>query len=90
MSATYAIASPRRIPLALTLALMAVMVRPYWATYDPTNFLHFCNVATFFTLVAAWAGSPLLRPCLAVGPIVPPFVRRVDFLSSCLACRGWK
>lgn len=88
MSTTVAAALPAsRIPLALKLAFtafMAVMVPFYWITYGPTNFLYFCDVAMFFTLVAVWTESPLLASMPAVGLIVPQFVWCVDFLASWL------
>lgn len=76
-----------RIPLSLKLAFtafMAVLVPFYWITYGPTNFLYFCDVAMFFTLVAIWTESPLLASMPAVGLIFPQFVWCVDFVASWL------
>ena len=61
-----AVARPRplaRIPLVVKLAFtafMTVLVPVYWAEYGPTNFLYFCDLALFFTLVAVWRESALL------------------------------
>ena len=47
----------RRIPLpakVLFTAFMAVLVPTYWVNYGPTNFLYFCDVALFLTLVGIW------------------------------------
>ena len=46
-----------RIPIALKLAytaFLAVLVPVYWRNYGPTNFLYFCDVALFLTLVGIW------------------------------------
>jgi hypothetical protein len=53
-----------RLPIALKIAFtafMAVMVRFYWRTYGPTNFLYFCDVAMFMTLAAVWTEKPPAR-----------------------------
>lgn len=85
---TTAVALPvTRIPLALKLAFtafMAVLVPFYWITYGPTNFLYFCDVAMFFTLVAVWTESPLLGSMPAVGLIVPQLVWCLDFVTGWL------
>ncbi|HSX59017.1 MAG TPA: hypothetical protein VLF18_02345 [Tahibacter sp.] len=85
MSTTAATLPMQRVPLALKLAFtafMAVMVPFYWITYGPTNFLYFCDVAMFFTLVAVWTESPLLASMPAVGLIVPQAVWCLDFFLS--------
>ena len=56
-------ARPPRIPLPVKIAytaFMAVLVPFYWASYGPTNFLYFCDVALFFALAAVWTERPLL------------------------------
>lgn len=75
-----------RIPLSLKLvftAFMLVLVPFYWVTYGPTNFLYFCDVAMFFTLVAVWTDSRLLASMPAVGLIVPQLVWCIDFVAGC-------
>lgn len=88
MSATAAVPERApRIPLALKLAFtafMAVLVPFYWSTYGPTNFLYFCDVAMFFTLVALWTESPLLASMPAVGLIIPQLVWCIDFAAGLL------
>jgi len=45
------------IPLSLKLiftVFMAVLVPFYWCTYGPSNFLYFCDVALFLTLIGTW------------------------------------
>ncbi len=54
----------KRIPLWLKLAyttFVAVLVPVYWANYGVTNFLYFCDVALFLTLVGIWLGSMRMR-----------------------------
>jgi hypothetical protein len=72
----------RRIPLWVKIpytAFVAVMVPWYWATYGPTNFLYFCDVAVLVTLVALWTESRLLASVEAVGILVPQALWVVDF-----------
>lgn len=74
-----------RIPLSLKLAFtafMLVLVPFYWLTYGPSNFLYFCDVAMFFTLLAVWKESRLLASMPAVGLIVPQLVWCVDFVAG--------
>lgn len=60
-------------------AFMAVLVPVYWANYGPTNFLYFCDVALFLTLVALWTENALLASTAAVGIVVPQLFWCVDF-----------
>src|SRR5260370_37935131 len=74
----------RRIPLWLTLAytaFMAVLVPVYWRYYGPTNFLYFCDIALFITLLGMWIESPLLVSLCAVGVIASPTLWGVDVLA---------
>lgn len=74
----------RRIPLALKIALtafVAVQVVFYWATYGPTNFLFFCDVALFLTLISVLTENPLPASMAAVGILIPQFLWVID-----LAC----
>lgn len=78
-------AVPRRLPLAVKLgftAFMAVLVPVYWANYGPTNFLYFCDVALFLTLVAVWTESALLAGMAAVGIVLPQLVWVLDFAAG--------
>ncbi len=75
----------RRIPLWLTLAytaFMAVLVPVYWRYYGPTNFLYFCDIALFITLVGMWIESPLLVSMCAVGIIASQTLWVIDFLAG--------
>ncbi|MFV0367317.1 MAG: hypothetical protein ACK5KM_02540, partial [Hyphomicrobiaceae bacterium] len=49
---------PTWLKLAYT-AFMAVLIPVYWYHYGPSNFLYFCDVALFVTLVGIWRESPL-------------------------------
>ena len=66
-----------RVPLPLKLAFtafMAVLVPVYWSKYGPTNFLYFCDLALFFTLIAVWFESRLFASMAAVGIVLPQLV----------------
>jgi hypothetical protein len=72
----------RLIPLWLKLAytaFMAVLVPVYWMKYGPTNFLYFCDVALFLTLVGLWTESRLLLSLSAVGILLPQALWCADF-----------
>lgn len=71
-----------RVPLWLKLAytaFMAVLVPVYWSSYGPTNFLYFCDVTLFLTLVGIWRESRLLVSMGAVGIVLPQLLWVVDF-----------
>ena len=71
-----------RIPLWLKIAytaFMVVLIPSYWRAYGPSNFLYFCDVALFMTLVAIWMESPLLASVPAVGIIIPQIGWCVDY-----------
>ena len=69
---------PRWIKLAYT-AFMAVLVPVYWSQYGLTNFLYFCDIALFLTLVAVWTESRLLASIGAVGIVLPQLLWCLDF-----------
>ncbi len=69
---------PLRLKTGFT-AFMAVLTPVYWANYGPTNFLYFCDIALFLTLIALWTESGLLASMAAVGIIVPQLFWCVDF-----------
>jgi hypothetical protein len=74
-----------RIPWPVKLgytAFMAVLVPVYWANYGPTNFLYFCDVALFLTLVAVWTESALLAGMAAVGIVLPQLIWVADFVAG--------
>lgn len=74
---------PRLLPLWLKVAytaFLAVMVPVYWRDYGPTNFLYFCDVAAFLTLVALWRESSLLASIAAVGILLPQLGWVIDLL----------
>jgi hypothetical protein len=72
---------PLWLKLAFT-AFMAVLIPVYWQNYGPTNFLYFCDVALFLTLVAVWIESPLLASMCAVGILASQTLWVIDFLSN--------
>jgi hypothetical protein len=77
--------SANRLPLWLKLALtafVAVLVPVYWQYYGPTNFLYFCDIALFLTLVGLWLESPLLISMCAVGILLPQAIWVVDFVFT--------
>ncbi|MGH7224096.1 MAG: hypothetical protein ACRELF_12775, partial [Gemmataceae bacterium] len=72
----------RRIPVALKVALTAfviVQVFFYWSTYGPTNFLYFCDVALYLTLVSVLTEKRLPASMAAVGILIPQFLWVIDF-----------
>lgn len=73
---------PRRIPLWLKIAytaFMAVLVPVYWINYGPTNFLYFCDIALFITLVGLWTESSFLISLPTVGILLPQALWVLDF-----------
>jgi len=74
-----------RLPMTLKVAyslFMAVLIPFYWATYGPTNFLYFCDVAIILTLVAVWRESRTLVSMAAVGILIPQIVWVADFTAT--------
>ena len=69
---------PLWIKIAYT-AFVAVLVPIYWANYGPSNFLYFCDIALFLTLVALWTENSLLASMAAVGIVLPQLFWCVDF-----------
>lgn len=75
----------RRIPLALKLALtafVAVQVVFYWSAYGPTNFLYFCDVALFLTLISVLTEKPLPASMAAVGILLPQLLWAIDCVGT--------
>jgi len=78
-----------RVPLWLKLAytaFMAVLVPVYWYNYGPTNFLYFCDIALFVTLIGIWRESAVLISMAAVGIVAPQILWVADFVVA--ACGG--
>lgn len=85
-----ALASRNRIPAWLKWAytlFLAVLVPVYWANYGPTNFLYFCDVALFLTLVTVWTEKPIFASMAAVGILVPQFFWCLDFATELLGIK---
>jgi len=80
-----------RIPLPLKLAFtafMAVLVPVYWSKYGPTNFLYFCDLALFFTLIAVWFENRLFASMAAVGIVAPQiFLWCGDFVAHLIGIK---
>lgn len=77
--------SRHKLPLWLKLAytlFMVVWIPSYWLAYGPTNFLYFCDIALFVTLLAIWKESPLLASAPAVGIIIPQILWVMDFVCG--------
>jgi hypothetical protein len=69
------------VKIAYTLFL-AILLPQYWLDYGPTNFLYFCDVALFLTLLAVWTERPIWASASCVGILLPQTVWMVDFLST--------
>lgn len=81
--------SAHRVPSWLKVAysaFLAVLVPVYLANYGPTNFLYFCDIALFLTLVALWRESPLWASIPAVGILLPQMLWCVEFATGAV---GW-
>ncbi len=74
---------PKTVKILYTL-FMVVLVPFYWITYGPTNFLYFCDVALFLTLIGIWREDKLLISMAAVGILLPQFAWVVDFIAGLL------
>jgi len=80
----------RRVPLWIKLpytAFLCVLVPIYWRDYGPTNFLYFCDVALFITLVAVWRESPFLSSMASVGILLPQAFWVADFAACAVGLR---
>jgi hypothetical protein len=75
----------RRIPLvlkAILTAFVAVLVVCYWWAWGPTNFLYFCDVALFLTLLSVLTEKSLPVSMAAVGILIPQFIWILDFVGG--------
>ena len=71
-----------KIPMAVKIgytAFMAVLVPVYWSKYGVTNFLYFCDVALFLTLIGVWWEKRIFASMAAVGILLPQFLWCADF-----------
>lgn len=74
-----------RIPWVIKISFtlfMAVLVPVYWSMYGPSNFLYFCDVALFLTLIGVWWEKPLFASMAAVGILLPQFIWVADYLGN--------
>jgi hypothetical protein len=74
-----------RIPWTLKAALtifVAVQAPFYWSAYGPTNFLYFCDVALFLTLISVLTEKRLPASMAAVGILVPQLLWVIDFAAT--------
>jgi hypothetical protein len=69
-------------------AFVLVMAPVYWRDYGPTNFLYFCDIAVFLTLVGMWLENALLISMCAVGILVPQILWLFDFGGQLFGFRG--
>jgi hypothetical protein len=75
----------RRIPLVLKVALtvfVAVLVVCYWRAWGPSNFLYFCDVALFLTLLSVLTEKSLPVSMAAVGIFILQFLWILDFIGG--------
>jgi hypothetical protein len=74
---------PRPVPLPVTLVytlFVGVLVAKYLPAYGPLNFLYFCDIALFTTLIAMWRTKPLFASMGAVGIFFPQALWMLDFV----------
>jgi hypothetical protein len=75
---------PRQIPLALKIVysgFMVVLVPVYTYHYGLPNFLYFCDVALFLTLIGVWREDALLVSMPAVGILAPQIIWLADYAA---------
>jgi len=78
---------PEHPPLWLKLlfsVFMAILVPIYWIDYGPTNFLYFCDVALFMTLISLWSNNMLCASAAIIGILIPQAIWIADFLGCAL------
>ncbi|MEM9702078.1 MAG: hypothetical protein AAF907_06510, partial [Planctomycetota bacterium] len=63
-------------------AFLAVLVPVYSYFYGPTNFLYFCDIALFHTLISVWTNRSLPASAAAVGILIPQALWVVDFFVT--------
>lgn len=75
--------APQPVPLPVKLVytlFVCVLVIKYLPAYGPLNFLYFCDIALFSTLIAVWRTKPLLASMGAVGILLPQSLWMLDFV----------
>lgn len=72
---------PAPVKILFTL-FMCVLVPKYWMAYGPENFLYFCDIALFLTLLTVWTDWSLPISASAVGILLPQLVWQIDFLGG--------
>lgn len=75
--------APQPVPLPVKLLytlFVCVLVAKYLPAYGPLNFLYFCDIALFTTLIAMWRTKPLLASMGAVGIFLPQALWMLDFI----------
>ncbi len=80
----------RDLPLAVKVGFtgfMALLVPYYWSTYGATNFIYFCDIALFLTLIAVWTQRSLYASMAAVGICAVQVLWQIDFVANLV---GWK
>jgi hypothetical protein len=73
-----------RIPWVVKIlytTFMAVLVPVYWTKYGLTNFLYFCDVALFVTLLGVWWEKPIFASMAAVGILLPQCLWVADYFG---------
>ena len=78
-----------KIPMAAKLlftGFMAVLVPVYWENYGPTNFLYFCDVALFLTLIGIWTEKSFPISMATVGIMIPQILWVADYASNLAGC----
>src|SRR5262249_43912989 len=74
-----------RVPIWLKIGysvFVCVLVPVYWTNYGVSNFLYFCDVAVFLTLVAVWSERSLWVSVPLVGIFLPQLLWQVDFIGG--------
>lgn len=63
-------------------AFMCVLVPYYWIEYGPTNFIYFCDIALFLTLITVWTEKPIFASMAGVGILLPQAFWQIDFIGQ--------
>lgn len=74
----------KQIPLGIKIGFslfMLVLVPFYWYSYGPSNFLYFCDIALFLTLIGLWKENATLISAAAVGILLPQMLWVIDFVA---------
>lgn len=74
---------PGWVKVSYTMFIM-ILVPHYLQAYGPTNFLYFCDVALFLTLISVWSEKSLPASAALVGILMTQLLWIMDFLGSLL------